>query len=203
MRVAKSAAKASLDGMDPAAALAYKQPGKLSRLKSRLFSMLPYHRQGWSAGALSQRAPYGPLTLPQMAYPAAPEGQQVYARLLTPLSSASARQGSPVEAVVTRPVFSAGHTLLFPEGTRLTGEVVEAQPPACSPQRQTAFRISPGPAAGSPAQCTKAIWKEWTPISTPSRPRFRRRRAHHQFQDALHFPRHRGSRGRPLPAPGL
>ena len=126
-RVSKSAAKASLDGMDPAAALAYKQPGKLSRLKSRLFSMLPYHRQGWSAGTLFNGALAEPLTLPQMAYPAAPEGQQVYARLLTPLSSATARKGSPVEAMLTRPVFSASHTLLFPEGTRLTGEVVEAQ----------------------------------------------------------------------------
>jgi hypothetical protein len=132
MRVVKSTAKAGLDGMDPAAALAYKQPGKLSRLKSRMFSMLPYHRQGWSAGTLFSAALEEPLTLPQMASPAsaapaAPEAQEVYARLLTPLSSATARKGSPVEAVVTRPVFSAAHTLLIPEGTRLTGEVVEAQ----------------------------------------------------------------------------
>ncbi len=128
MRVSKSAA--SLDGIDPAAALAYKAPGKLSRLKSRLFSMLPYHRQGWSAGTLFNGALEEPLTLPHMASltPAAPQAQEVYARLLTPLSSATARKGSPVEAVLTRPVFSAAHTLLLPEGTRLTGEVVEAKP---------------------------------------------------------------------------
>jgi len=33
-----------------------------------------------------------------------------------------------VEAVVTRPVFSTDHGLLVPEGTRLLGDVVKAQP---------------------------------------------------------------------------
>ena len=33
-----------------------------------------------------------------------------------------------MEAVVTRPVFAADHALLIPEGSRLLGEVVEAQP---------------------------------------------------------------------------
>jgi len=36
-----------------------------------------------------------------------------------------------VEAVVTRPLFSTGHSLLIPEGSRLVGDVVMAQPARC------------------------------------------------------------------------
>ncbi|MGA3079539.1 MAG: hypothetical protein ABSG56_38425, partial [Bryobacteraceae bacterium] len=45
-----------------AAILALKAPGKLSRLKSRLFEMLPYHRQAWSAGTLFTSVLQEPLT---------------------------------------------------------------------------------------------------------------------------------------------
>src|ERR1019366_4554527 len=51
----KSALQDARDGiaeMDRAAILAFKAPGKMSQLKSRLFAMLPYHRQAWSAGTL-------------------------------------------------------------------------------------------------------------------------------------------------------
>ncbi|PYT29716.1 MAG: hypothetical protein DMG57_10775, partial [Acidobacteria bacterium] len=63
-------------------------------------------------------------------YPAVaePEAQEVSARLLTPISSATARRGAPVEAIVTRPLFSTGQELLIPEGSRLLGDIVEAQP---------------------------------------------------------------------------
>jgi len=39
--------------MNRAAVLAFKAPGKMSRLKSTLFGMLPYHRQAWPAGRFS------------------------------------------------------------------------------------------------------------------------------------------------------
>ena len=119
-----------------AAMLAFKAPGKLSRLKSRLFEMLPYHRQAWPAGTLFTSVLQEPLTgLAPIRHEAATvspavaesDGQEVTARLLTPISSATARRGAPVEAVVTRPVFSADHTLLIPEGSRLFGDIVEAQ----------------------------------------------------------------------------
>ena len=119
-----------------AAMLAFKAPGKLGRLKSRLFEMLPYHRQAWPAGTLFTSVLQEPLTglapIRVEAAAASPavaesEGQEVTARLLTPISSATARRGAPVEAVVTRPVFSADHTLLIPEGSRLFGDIVEAQ----------------------------------------------------------------------------
>jgi hypothetical protein len=125
-----------LGEMNRAAILAFKNPGKLSQLKSRLFEMLPYHRQAWSAGTLFNGVLQEPLAAPaashvdgQTDYPAIAESgaQEVSARLLTPIGSATARRGAPVEAVVTRPVFSTAHVLLIPEGTHLLGDVVEAQ----------------------------------------------------------------------------
>lgn len=130
-------ARDRLGEMDRAAMLAFKSPGKMSRLQSRLFSMFPYHRQAWPAGTLfdgTLQETVNGVALGDVDartdYPAVadPNAQEVSARLLTPVSSATARRGSPVEAAVTRPLFSADHVLLIPEGSRLHGEVVEAQP---------------------------------------------------------------------------
>jgi hypothetical protein len=144
MRIAKprkrqEGRKSALEGardrfeeMDRAANLAFKAPGKMSRLKSTLFGMLPYRRQAWPAGTLFNSVLQEPLSGPaaQTDSPAVAENeaQEVSARLLTPISSATARRGAPVEAVVTRPLFSTAHDLLVPEGSHLFGEVVTAQP---------------------------------------------------------------------------
>jgi hypothetical protein len=133
-------ARGRFEEVDRAAVLAFKAPGKTSRLKSTLFGMLPYHRQAWPAGTLFNSVLQEPLTGPapgrveaRTDYPAVaePEDREVSARLLTPISSATARRGAPVEAVVTRPLFSAGHGLLIPEGSRLVGDIVMAQPARC------------------------------------------------------------------------
>jgi hypothetical protein len=112
---------------------AFTAPGKMSRLKSRLFEMLPYHRQAWTAGTMFNSVLQAPLpgvrTSPAEARTGSqPEAQELTARLLAPLSSATARRGASVEAVVTRPLFSNDHRLLIPEGSRVLGEVVEARP---------------------------------------------------------------------------
>lgn len=134
---APQGARDRFEEMDRAAIRAFTAPGKMSRLKSTLLGMLPYHRQAWSAGTLFNGILQEPLTgLPpghveaRTDHPAAaqPEAQEVSARLLTPISSATARRGAPVEAVVTRPLFSTDRGLLIPEGSRLLGDVVEAQP---------------------------------------------------------------------------
>jgi hypothetical protein len=129
-------AREKLGEMDRAAILAFKAPGKMSRLKSRLFSMLPYHRQAWQKGTLFDgvlKEPVNGVAQDVDAHTGHLAGaenniQEVSARLLTPLSSATARRGSPIEAVVTRPVFSADQGLLIPEGSLLHGEVVDARP---------------------------------------------------------------------------
>jgi hypothetical protein len=128
-------AQERFEAMNRAAILAFKAPGKMSWLKSRLSEMLPYHRQAWSVGTLFNTALQEPLTGPAQSHVEAQavgpgvtesEAQEVSARLLTPISSATAHRGAPVEAVVTRPVFSADHGLLIPEVARLLGDVVEA-----------------------------------------------------------------------------
>ena len=134
---APQGARDRFEGMNRAAIRALTAPGKLSRLKSALLGMLPYHRQAWPAGTLFNSALLEPLAAPLPAAvkagadsPAAAQSdaQEVSARLLAPISSATAQRGAPVEAVVTRPVFSADRVLLIPEGSRLLGDVVEAQP---------------------------------------------------------------------------
>jgi hypothetical protein len=57
-----------------------------------------------------------------------PPGSNVRVRLLTPLSSATDHQGSPVKAVLSEPVFSPDHQLILPEGARLEGIVTQALP---------------------------------------------------------------------------
>ena len=112
-------------------------------MKSTLIGMFPYHRQAWRAGTLFNAVFEEPLTgLPQTPVdlpsgsPLVERGdeRQVRARLLVPVDSAMARRGAPVEAIVTRPLFSADHTPLIPEGTRFWGDVVEAQPPRLFPR---------------------------------------------------------------------
>jgi hypothetical protein len=58
---------------------------------------------------------------------ALPEGSVVHARLVTPLSSATAHQGQDVEAVLSQPLMD-GERLILPQGSRLKGTVKQAQP---------------------------------------------------------------------------
>ena len=125
-----------IQNVDKAAIRAFHVPGKLSRLKSALFGMLPYHRQAWAAGTLFSSVLRSPLTAPPLNraerpadHPAAaqPEDREVHARLLHPITSRTARRGEPVEAEVTRPLFSTDRSLLIPQGSRLRGEIVDAR----------------------------------------------------------------------------
>ena len=136
----------------------FRAPGKLSRLKSTLFGMLPYHRQAWSAGTLFSGVLQQPLIAPAPkqveaqtagAAIAEPQAQEVSARLLTPITSATVRKGATVEAIVTQPLFSADHSLLIPESTRLLrGYCQGAARPPLSPQRERPFRLPSNPTAG-------------------------------------------------------
>src|SRR5207247_4636424 len=55
-----------------------------------------------------------------------PAGSIVYARLETPLDSRTATLGAVVRSELTRPLFSREQLLIFPVGSRLLGEVVQA-----------------------------------------------------------------------------
>ncbi len=113
-----------------------KQPGKMHRIKRAAVSQLPAHPQYVDAGTvyfaeLQDPLPFGsePLT-PQLASSLAsppPDGSLVHARLVTPLSSATARKGEEVVAIVSQPLFE-GDRLIIPQGASLKGSVVQGEP---------------------------------------------------------------------------
>ncbi len=110
-----------------------KEPGKLHRLERFAVGELPVHPQYMEAGSLyfaelQEPLDFGtePLT-PQLASSLGttpPDGSVVAARLVTPLSSATAHRGDEVEAIVSRPLFD-GDRLLVPAGSVLKGTVIQ------------------------------------------------------------------------------
>jgi len=113
-----------------------KQPGKLDRLRDVAVDRLPYHPQFMSKGTvfdaqLVSALRFGaeaPVTRAAAGSTPAPDSM-LMARLVTALNSSTTPRGTSVEAVVTEPIFSADHELIFPDGTKLTGEVTFATPP--------------------------------------------------------------------------
>ena len=112
------------------------EPGKAHKLKRLAEAELPYHGQYLNAGAsfdadLQQPLDFGRETVnaDELAGIASvpPSGGIVHARLTTALTSASARKGDPVDAVITEPLMIS-EKLLLPVGTRITGSVVEVRP---------------------------------------------------------------------------
>lgn len=114
-----------------------KEPGKMHRLKRFALAQLPVHPQYIDAGTvyfaeLQEPLHFGskPLPPPTLALAGTsppPCGLLAHAQLVTPLSSDTAQEDDPVEAVLTQPLFS-GDQLVFPQGTRLKGTVVRARP---------------------------------------------------------------------------
>jgi hypothetical protein len=111
-------------------------PNKKEKLIDFLWAKLPYRPQYVRRGTRFDAPLQDPLEfgfepvkqadLSELGSQPLPDSV-VHARLLTALSSASAKQGEAVEAVVTAPLFSPAHKLVLPEGARLTGTVVVAR----------------------------------------------------------------------------
>lgn len=113
-----------------------KTPGKMRRLERYGEAQLPVHPQYIPAATLyfaelQEALDFGTeIMTPQMASSIAgsiPQGGIVHARLVTPLSSATAKKGEPVEAVLTQPLMD-GTRVVLPQGSRLKGTVRDAQP---------------------------------------------------------------------------
>jgi hypothetical protein len=105
-------------------------PDKLARLEAVAIEQLPYHPQYLTKGAvytaqLSSPVDFGSAVPASSADPGtAPQpGSVLTAQLLTHVNSRTSTRGTPIEAVVTEPVFSKDHQLILAEGTRLTGQV--------------------------------------------------------------------------------
>lgn len=105
-----------------------KHPHIKETVEKYAIGQLPYHPEFlWSKtrfnadmaeGASLADTPHPTLPLEDL-HGRLPEGI-LYARLLAPLTSATAKHGDPVEAVTTQPLLSAdGSRLLVPEGTHL------------------------------------------------------------------------------------
>jgi hypothetical protein len=113
-----------------------KTPGRIHRLQRYAEAQLPVHHQYIPVGTMYFAEMEDPLDFgsepltEKMASSVGgplPEGSVVHARLLTPLSSATAQKGQEVEAVLSRPLFEGGR-LILPQGSRLLGTVGQVQP---------------------------------------------------------------------------
>ena len=112
------------------------RPGKIERIKKYAVSQLPVHPQYINAGTvyfaeLEKPLDFGtePLTVETAASinTPPPPGSSVRVRLTTELSSATAKKGQDVEAVLSQPLFD-GPKLILPQGSRLKGTVVQVRP---------------------------------------------------------------------------
>jgi hypothetical protein len=110
-------------------------PGKMHRLERFAMAESPYRPQYLDPGTVfdaSLKAPisFGREQLKPEALAAVgtepPSGSVVHARLITALSSATAKRGDPVDAVITEPLISSNN-LFFPEGSHLQGTVLQAK----------------------------------------------------------------------------
>jgi hypothetical protein len=112
------------------------EPGKMHKLKRLAIAELPVHPQYIDAGTsfnadLQQPLDFGteavkPEELTNVGAPP-PTGSVVHARLVTALSSATAKKGDPVEAMITEPLVVSDH-LILPEGSTIRGSVMQVQP---------------------------------------------------------------------------
>jgi len=108
---------------------------KWDRLQEEAYSRLPYHPQFLRANTqfsaqLMQPVNFGiePITAREMEQAGLPAPDTVAtARLLSTVGS-NTNGGSKVSVIVSEPFYSADRHLILPEGTRLTGTVVQAQP---------------------------------------------------------------------------
>lgn len=114
-----------------------KSPGRIDRAKQFLLAQLPYRRQYLPAGTrfdadLSAPLDFGTTTrspeqLSALGNDIAPNST-LNARLVDEVSSATAQNGTPIEAIVTEPLFDASHHLIIAVDSRLTGKVTRARP---------------------------------------------------------------------------
>jgi hypothetical protein len=116
---------------------AIKAPHKLKRLEAIFSAQLPFHRQFLPTGTQFTATLKNPLTMGteelsqqdlKKLGSEIPPASKVHVWLATPLSSAKDHKGSPVEAIVSQPLFSKSHQLILPEGSRLEGVVTQAVP---------------------------------------------------------------------------
>lgn len=116
----------------------FTKPGKSDRLLRMLYGQLPYHPQRIWPGTQFDADLTEPLVLPQKNAPAPLPMQPVSekglsgvieARLTENLTSATAKQGQLVDAVLTKPLLDGTKKqVILPEGTHLEGVILQTKP---------------------------------------------------------------------------
>jgi hypothetical protein len=113
-------------------------PGKSDRALLLLYHQLPYHPERIEAHTAWSFELKTPLDLPAQTVTAAippqanpvagkPETWAVHAVLTGDLTSARAKSGDPVKALVVEPVYDKDKQLVVPQGSTLIGKVTSAQ----------------------------------------------------------------------------
>jgi hypothetical protein len=112
------------------------EPGKMHKVKRAVLAQLPVHPQYIDAGTSFNANLLRPLdfgteavkreAMTDIGAPP-PTGSIVHARLETGLSSATAKKGDPVEALITEPLVVSDH-LILPEGSVIKGSVLQVAP---------------------------------------------------------------------------
>jgi hypothetical protein len=134
---ATEAARQQIESRKRAVIDAIKAPGKMDRVKEAVWSYAPWHPQYLPATSRFNAKLLSPVEFGEVAIPLSdltevgsepPQDAIVAARLVPSLDSRTTSHGASVEAVLVRPLFSADNHVLFPEGSRLSGNIVQAQP---------------------------------------------------------------------------
>ena len=110
-------------------------PDRKERLKIAAIRALPYHPRLLAKGTvyvarLMSPIEFGsaaPIPRADVNARAAPDSI-LRAQLVTSIGSAISTPGTPIEAVLTQPVFAGDGSLILPEGTQLIGAVTAATP---------------------------------------------------------------------------
>jgi hypothetical protein len=134
--VAREVAKAKADVHDRIAW--FTAPGLKDRVVQMLYHQLPYHPESIAAHTAWSFELAAPLNVPSVqvsarpssaAAPAVgkPETWSVNALLTSTITSANARPGDPVVALVVEPVYDRSQQLVVPEGSLLMGKVTKAK----------------------------------------------------------------------------
>ena len=133
---ATEAARQQIESRKRAVITAIKAPGKMDRVKEALWSYAPWHPQYLPSASRFNARLEAPLEFGEVSFASSdlaelgsepPADSIIAARLIPSLDSRLASHGTAVQAVLTRPLFSADNHLLFPEGSELSGNVVQAQ----------------------------------------------------------------------------
>ena len=111
-------------------------PNKKERLEDLGLAKLPYRPQWYRRGTrfdalLEDSLDFGNASLPADSLrelgSSSSFDQAAQVRFLSDVSSATAKAGDPVEAVLSQPLTADGVKLVLPEGTRLSGAVRQAR----------------------------------------------------------------------------